>query len=185
MNYGICSANAISGLELLSLHFPVLRVFTFIYIALWRGYLLLNSTTPFLHCQPITFLLLVRWEIFRRSPFFTAISSALHIQDLLCYGHWITIIPIYSICKKSTSPQELLFCGKKSCMDTSWNTNILTPSNLGSIIFYPPYPHNVHFLLPSLIHITQLVTLYLECLLGIVLLENFAKEISQFYYRIL
>lgn len=44
--------------------------------------------------------------------------------------------------------QELLLCGTDSHVDASPSVTILASSSLGTIVIYPLYPHNFHFLIP-------------------------------------
>lgn len=48
-----------------------------------------------------------------------------------------------------------LLCGTKSYLDAFLNPTILTSSSKGSVVIYPTYPHNVQFLLCSLIFISH------------------------------
>lgn len=47
--------------------------------------------------------------------------------------------------RESFSPKELSFCGTDSRGGASLNTIFLNSSNQGSIVCYPPYPHNCYF----------------------------------------
>lgn len=52
--------------------------------------------------------------------------------------------------------QDLILCGKDHWADASLETSILTFSNQGSIVAYPAYLHNFHFLFLTFIFISQI-----------------------------
>lgn len=98
------------------------------------------------------------WLMFRWAPLWSSTNQTFLQQGyaiLLPQSRITLISPSVSNTRRSfhlAFSQELLFCGIDSCVDTSQNATILTPSFQRSVVIYPLY---FHFLPPLLSFISR------------------------------